>query len=203
MGAFFETIPPSLVDWILAQKLLYIASAPLSGEGCINVSPKGITDRNGAGPFFGVIPEAAGDGEKVVIRKFWYMDLTGSGIETTSHLHEPGNGRITVMLNAFEGPPRILRIYGKGRVLEYGTKEFNDLVASQGIKIIAGTRSIIVVDIFQVGTSCGYSVPTYDFTGYRTTLHEFFEKRVAAEEAGNRADGIERFVPLYLVYSFI
>lgn len=203
MGAFFETIPPSLVDWILAQKLLYIASAPLSGEGCINVSPKGITDRNGAGPFFGVIPEAAGDGEKVVIRKFWYMDLTGSGIETTSHLHEPGNGRITVMLNAFEGPPRILRIYGKGRVLEYGTKEFNDLVASQGIKIIAGTRSIIVVDIFQVGTSCGYSVPTYDFTGYRTTLHEFFEKRVAAEEAGNRADGIERYVPVYLVYSFI
>lgn len=194
MGAFFETIPPSLVEWILAQKLLYIASAPLAGDGCINVSPKGITDKGG--PFFGVIQEPSNDpdSKKPIIRKFWYMDLTGSGIETTSHLHEPGNGRITVMLNAFEGPPRILRIYGKGTVLEYGTPAFNELLASEGIKIIPGTRSIIMVDIFQVGTSCGYSVPTYDFTGYRTTLHEFFEKRVANEEAGNRADGIERYV---------
>jgi len=82
----------------------------------------------------------------------------------------------------------------KGTPLEYGTKEFNDLVASEGIKIIPGTRSIIMVDIHQVGTSCGYSVPFYDFTGFRTTLHEFFEKRVANEEAGNRADGIERLV---------
>jgi hypothetical protein len=113
MGAFFETFPPSLVEWLLAQKLIYIASAPLSGDGYVNVSPKGICDKGG--PFFGVIKEPATDGEKVVIRKFWYMDLTGSGIETTSHLHEPGNGRITVMLNAFEGPPRIVRIYGKGR----------------------------------------------------------------------------------------
>jgi hypothetical protein len=80
-----------------------------------------------------------------------------------------------------------------GTPLEYGTKEFNDLIASEGIKIIPGTRSIIMVDIHQVGTSCGYSVPTYDFTGFRTTLHEFFEKRVANEESGNRADGIERY----------
>lgn len=136
MGVFYETLPPALVPWLVAQKVFWIASAPLSGEGHVNVSPKGISDKGG--PFFGVIREskdgkrvlpsggdgdAKGEGEeekpgedKVVIRKFWYMDLTGSGIETTSHLHEPGNGRITVMFNAFDGPPRILRIFGKGEL---------------------------------------------------------------------------------------
>lgn len=133
MGVFYETLPPALVPWLVAQKVFWIASAPLSGDGHVNVSPKGISDKGG--PFFGVIRESKdgkrvlqsdskGEGEeeeksggdKVVIRKFWYMDLTGSGIETTSHLHEPGNGRITVMFNAFDGPPRILRIFGKGEL---------------------------------------------------------------------------------------
>src|ERR1700712_673300 len=131
MGQFYETFPASLVQWLLEQKVFYIASAPLSGDGHVNVSPKGISDKGG--PFFGVVKESksgsplnsksedgSADSEKandknVVIRKFWYMDLTGSGIETTSHLHEPGNGRITVMFNAFSGPPRILRLWGKGK----------------------------------------------------------------------------------------
>src|ERR1700744_1641506 len=102
MGQFYETFPPSLLEWLLQQKVFYIASAPLSGEGHVNVSPKGVSDKGG--PFFGVIKEpkdpssrgeksaAVDNGEKgdvqddknVVIRKFWYMDLTGSGIETTS-----------------------------------------------------------------------------------------------------------------------
>lgn len=97
MGVFYETIPKSLEAWILEQKVVYIASAPLSAQGHVNVSPKG-------GLYFGIVDE----------RTFWYMDLTGSGIETTSHLHEPGNGRITVLFNAFEGPPRIVRLWGKG-----------------------------------------------------------------------------------------
>ncbi|OAP63917.1 hypothetical protein AYL99_03144 [Fonsecaea erecta] len=204
MGQFFETFPPSLVAWLLEQKVFYIASAPLSGDGHVNVSPKGVSDKGG--PFFGVIKEsknggggddaekkAASDDKDVVIRKFWYMDLTGSGIETTSHLHEPGNGRITVMFNAFSGPPRILRIFGKGTPLEYGTPAFNDIVASQHITIIPGTRSIIMVDIHQVGTSCGFSMPRYEFVSFRPTLNEFFEKRVASENAGKREDGIERY----------
>jgi hypothetical protein len=97
MGAFFETIPESTRAWLLEQKVFWIASAPLSASGHINVSPKG-------GEYFGIVDE----------KTFWYMDLTGSGIETTSHLHEPGNGRITVMFNAFDGPPRIVRLWGKG-----------------------------------------------------------------------------------------
>ncbi|KAK4936306.1 hypothetical protein LTR10_022783 [Elasticomyces elasticus] len=202
MGVFYETLPPKLVGWLLEQKVFWIGSAPLSGDGHINVSPKGVSDKGG--PFFGVIKERK-DGkavsvddddneEDIVIRKFWYMDLTGSGIETTSHLHEPGNARITVMFNAFTGPPRILRLFGKGRVLEYGTPAFNEIISSQNVTIIPGTRSIIMVDIHQVGTSCGFSMPLYDFVAFRPTLNDFFEKRVANEKAGKREDGIERFV---------
>ena len=98
MGVFYETIPNSLKPWILDQKVFWIASAPLSALGHVNVSPKG-------GKYFGIVDE----------RTFWYMDLTGSGVETTSHLHEPGNGRITVLFNAFEGQPRIVRFWGKGK----------------------------------------------------------------------------------------
>ncbi|KIV85196.1 hypothetical protein PV11_00923 [Exophiala sideris] len=201
MGVFYETLPPKLVGWLLDQKVFWIGSAPLSGEGHINVSPKGVSDKGG--PFFGVVKEREDgkavsadddDDEKdIVIRKFWYMDLTGSGIETTSHLHEPGNARITVMFNAFTGPPRILRLFGKGRVLEYGTPAFNDIISSQNVTIIPGTRSIIMVDIHQVGTSCGFSMPLYDFVAFRPTLNDFFEKRVANEKAGKREDGIERY----------
>lgn len=97
MGAFFETIPPSLIEWIRQQKVFWVATAPLSGAGHVNVSPKG-------GEYFGVIDE----------KTFWYMDLTGSGNETISHLLEPGNGRITIQLNAFEGPPKIVRLFGHG-----------------------------------------------------------------------------------------
>ncbi|OCK75816.1 hypothetical protein K432DRAFT_385926 [Lepidopterella palustris CBS 459.81] len=176
MGVFYETIPDSLRAWILDQKVFWIASAPLSASGHVNVSPKG-------GMYFGIVDE----------KTFWYMDLTGSGVETTSHLHEPGNGRITVMFNAFEGPPRILRLWGKGTVLEYGTPTFSNFTQTHSIKTIPGTRSIIIVDIHQVGTSCGFSMPYFDFNGFRPTLNEFFEKRVAAEEAGKKEDGIERY----------
>lgn len=121
------------------------------------------------------------------------MLAKGSGVETLSHLLEPNNGRITVLFNAFEGPPRILRLWGHGRPLEYGSKEFIEFVAKHDVKTIPGTRAVVVVDIHQVGTSCGFSMPFYDFKEFRTTLNEFFVKRVAAEESGNKKDGIERY----------
>lgn len=100
MGQFFETIPESLIQWILDQKIFWVATAPLSPSGHVNVSPKG-------GQYFGVVD----------VKTFWYMDLTGSGNETISHLLEPGNGRITVQFNAFEGAPRIIRLFGRGRLI--------------------------------------------------------------------------------------
>ena len=89
-----------------------------------------------------------------------------------------------------------------GNVLEYGTPAFNEIIRSQKVTIIPGTRSIILVDIHQVGTSCGFSMPMYDFVKFRPTLNDFFEKRVANERAGKREDGIERFVFL-LAYSVL
>ncbi|KAF5012195.1 hypothetical protein F66182_15282, partial [Fusarium sp. NRRL 66182] len=90
MGKFYETIPETLYTWILTQKIFWVATAPLSGTGHVNVSPKG-------GPYFGLLDN----------KTFWYLDMTGSGSETISHIYEPGNGRVTIMFNAFEGPPRI------------------------------------------------------------------------------------------------
>ena len=100
MGVYYETIPESLIKWCMDQKLFWVASAPLAGDGHVNVSPKG-------GPYFGIPDE----------RTIWYLDLTGSGNETISHLHERGNGRVTIMFNAFEGPPKIVRFWGKGKIV--------------------------------------------------------------------------------------
>lgn len=88
-----------------------------------------------------------------------------------------------------------------GNVHEYGTPEFNEIVASQNVTIIPGTRSIIVVDIHQVGTSCGFSMPCYEFVSFRPTLNDFFEKRVANEKAGKRKDGIEVYVCLAVCHA--
>ena len=174
MGVFYETIPSTLQTWILEQKVLWVASAPLSASGHVNVSPKG-------GQYFGIVDS----------KTFWYLDLTGSGIETLSHLHEPGNGRITVMFNAFEGAPRIVRLWGHGEVLEYETPGYTYFVKKNSVNTIAGTRAVVVVHIHQVGSSCGFSMPFFDFKAFRSTLNEFFEKRVAAEEAGDKKNGIE------------
>jgi hypothetical protein len=84
MGVYYETIPDSLVPWIKAQQMFWVGTAPLSGQGHINISPKG-----GENQRFGVLDQ----------RTFWYMDMSGSGVETTAHLHEPGNGRICVMVS--------------------------------------------------------------------------------------------------------
>lgn len=115
-------------------------------------------------------------------RSAWYLDLTGSGNETISHMQE--NGRITIsqfrhwphfdslvshrehtVFCAFEGPPRICRLYGTGRILERGTADFESLVSQLPAEesTFPGQRSIVWIDIHKVGTSCGYSVPFYDF----------------------------------------
>lgn len=181
MGVYYETIPSSLQQWILDQKMLWVATAPLSGAGHVNVSPKG-------GPYFGIVDE----------RTFWYLDLTGSGNETLSHLHEPGNGRITIMFNAFEGPPKIVRLWGKGTALEAGTKEFEKFKDEHQVKLIPGARSIVVVDVHQVGSSCGFSVPFYDFVKHRTTLNDFFETKERKFLKGNEKESMPRWV----IYTF-
>lgn len=178
MGQFFEAVPGFIAAWALKQQVFWVATAPLSESGHVNISPKG-------GLYFGLIND----------KTFWYMDLTGSGSETISHLYEPGNGRITVLFNAFEGPPRILRLFGHGRVLEHATPAFDDFVKKHDVKTIPGARAIVLVDIHQVGTSCGYSVPYFDFKAYRNTLNEFFAKRVDKAVKGETDESMEKCGP--------
>jgi hypothetical protein len=176
MGVYYETIPDSLKPWIHKQQMLWVGTAPLSGDGHINISPKGGTD-------FGVLSPT----------QFWYMDLTGSGVETHAHLHEPGNGRICVMFMAFEGPPQIVRIWGDGRPLEHGTPEYSAFVEQHKVKTIPGSRSIIIVDVHQCATSCGFSVPYYDFVGHRPILNEHFEKKDKKYKEGDEKESMDRY----------
>ncbi|EKM54258.1 uncharacterized protein PHACADRAFT_123163 [Phanerochaete carnosa HHB-10118-sp] len=164
---FYDDIPDDeqLIEWIRAQQLFHVATAPLHG-GHVNVSPKGQ-------PTF-----------KLVSRKaVWYLDLTGSGNETISHLYEPGNGRMTMIFEAFEGPPRILRLFGHGKVIERGTPEFDQLLQSKlgaydwpTPEVQPGARAIIWLEIDKVGISRGSAVPIYKFEGHRDVLKNWSEK---------------------------
>jgi len=119
----------------------------------VNVSPKGVK-----GTFHAVEPN-----------KFWYEDLSGSGVETISHIRE--NGRITILFNAFEGPPRIARLFGTGRFHEFGTKEYDQYIPAD--KRQPGSRAVIIVDVHKVGTSCGWGIPYYQFLSHRPTLNNW------------------------------
>ncbi|KZV75212.1 hypothetical protein PENSPDRAFT_681178 [Peniophora sp. CONT] len=153
MGKTYDHIPEDMIEWGASQKAFWVATAPLDGEGHVNVSPKGVE-----GTFHFV------DKNRV-----WYEDLTGSGAETVSHLRE--NGRITILFQAFDGGPRILRLFGKGHVHEFGTPEYEQLLPPG--KRQPGSRAVIVVDVHRVGTSCGWGVPFYQYVGPRDTLVNF------------------------------
>jgi hypothetical protein len=121
------------------------------------------------------------------------MDLTGSGIETHAHLHEPGNARIVVMFIAFVGPPRIVRLWGKGKALENGTPEYEAFVEQNNVETKPGSRSIIMVEIDQVATSCGFSVPYYDFVGHRPILDDFFAKKDKKWRGGDEKESMDHY----------
>jgi len=162
MVKYYEEIPDFAISWIQEQKIFWVATAPLTPDGHVNVSPKGIFE----GSFNIVNPN-----------RVWYEDFTGSGVETIAHLRE--NGRITVMFSAFDGPPRICRMFGKGTVYEFDTPQYNALISPD--KRQPGSRAVIMVDIYQVSTSCGYSIPFYSFEGYRLKLHAWAVQRQNAD----------------------
>ncbi len=156
MGKLYEGIDESLAAFLNAQKLFFVATAPLSANGHINLSPKGLDSFRILGP-----------------RKVAYLDLTGSGIETLAHARE--NGRITLMFCAFEGPPKIVRIHGRARAIEPGMQGFDELAAV--FPALPGLRSIIIVEAERISDSCGYGVPLYRFEGERSTLIDWAVKK--------------------------
>jgi predicted pyridoxine 5'-phosphate oxidase superfamily flavin-nucleotide-binding protein len=156
MGKLYDEIDAKLEAWIAAQPMFFVATAPRDG-GRVNVSPKGV-----AGTFRVLGP-----------RQVAYVDLIGSGIETVAHLRE--NGRVTLMFCAFAGPPRIVRLYGRGRVEQPLNGE------------IDGARATIVVDVDRIADSCGYGVPLMGYEGERP-------QRLAWLDRKRRAGELEAYV---------
>lgn len=156
MGKTYENITPKLKTWIEAQKMFFVATAPLAGDGHINCSPKGMDSFRVLGP-----------------NRVGYLDLTGSGAETIAHLRE--NGRIVVMFCAFEGAPNIVRLYGTGHVFEVGSAAFSTY--QEHFPAYDGARAIIIVEVSRVTDSCGFGVPFYAYQGDRDTLVRWADKK--------------------------
>ena len=156
MGKFFDHINIEHQKFIEDQHLFFVATAPLSPQGRINLSPKGLDS------FSVLSPNEVG-----------YMDLISSGNETSAHTLE--NGRITFMFCSFGKKPKILRLYGSGRTILPNSEDWSQYASN--FTILPSTRQLIVADIDLVQTSCGFGVPEYDFVGHRSQLGAWAAKK--------------------------
>jgi hypothetical protein len=164
MGKLYDEIDEALRGFLEAQRMFFVATAPLDAAGHVNLSPKGL------------------DSFRVIDRRIVaYLDLTGSGIETVAHLRE--NGRIVLLFCAFEGPPKIVRLHGRGEVVEPGDPRFESLAAR--FPSFPSTRSVIVIALERISDSCGYGVPLYGYEGQRSQLVNWAERK--------GADGVLRY----------
>lgn len=174
MGQVSETLSPALAEFVATSPVFFVATAPLSADGHVNVSPKG-------GDTLRVLDE----------RTVAYLDLTGSGAETIAHLRE--NRRITLMACAFQGPPRIVRLYGSGEAVLPHDARFADLVAR--FPPLAGVRSVVLVEVDRVSTSCGFGVPLMHLEGERDQLELWARRKgpegIAAYQAERNATSID------------
>jgi hypothetical protein len=163
MARTYEQIDEHLREWIARQPMFFVASAPLAEDGHVNVSPKG------PGGTLRVLGPA----------RVAYLDLTGSGAETIAHLRE--NGRIVVMFCAFDGPPRIVRLHGRGEVVLPEDPRYEALLAEADFDeptVPEARRAIVLVEVARIGSSCGYGVPLMDFAGERPHTDASTRKRL-------------------------
>lgn len=167
MSKFSDSIRPAHAKFITRQRMFFVATAPLAQDGHVNLSPKG------SDSFAVLAPD-----------KVAYMDLIGSGNETSAHLLE--NSRITFMFCAYDGAPNILRLYGRGYTVLPESPDWPELAKHFDMQI--NTRQIIVADIHQVQTSCGYSVPLYDYAGERDQMQLWAESKGEASLAQYKED---------------
>jgi len=158
MGKIFDVIDDRLEAWIARQRMFFVGTAPSGADGHVNVSPKGPIET------LRVLDE----------RTIAYLDLVGSGAETIAHLRE--NGRIVVMLCAFEGGPRIVRLHGRGEVLEAGSVDFPNVAV-----LPEQERTIIRVDVQRIADSCGYGVPRMSYEGERPQSRAWAQRKLAKE----------------------
>lgn len=176
MGKQYTELQSEHVDFIVRQPVFFVGSAPLSEKGHVNLSPKGY------------------DSLRILsANRVAYLDLTGSGNETSAHILE--NGRVTIMFCAFEGPPNILRLYGTGKVILPDSPEWDSLYPL--FTPLPGARQIISVDFDLVQSSCGYAVPFMAYTKERETLIKWADQKDAEglrqywqEKNGQSIDGL-------------
>jgi pyridoxamine 5'-phosphate oxidase-like protein len=164
VGKVYAEIDEKLATWIAKQHLFFVATAPLAGDGHVNVSPKGDLR------WFRVLGP----------REVAYLDFVGSGAETIAHARE--NGRIVVMFCAFDGPPRIVRLHGRATVLPA-----SDELAARFDPPEHAVRSVIRVEVERIADSCGYGVPLMGYEGKRSQYDAWVEKKV-------RDGGLEEYV---------
>ncbi|GHH48638.1 pyridoxamine 5'-phosphate oxidase family protein [Streptomyces candidus] len=183
MGKTHARIEGRLRSFIEAQPVFFTATAPLAGDGTINLSPKGLKGS------WAVLDELT----------VAYLDFAGSNAETVAHLRE--NGRITLMWCAFEGPPNIVRVHGKGEAVFRDDPRFTELLARfDGFDVSQnGLRAIVVVTAELVRDTCGYAVPFMTYDEDRTlhgsrfareddeSLSAYFEKK---EDIATSIDGL-------------
>ncbi|CRK58375.1 hypothetical protein SCL24.07 [Alloactinosynnema sp. L-07] len=165
MGKTYERIDGRLREFIERQPVFFVATAPLTGDGHVNLSPKG---RAGS---FGVLDE----------RTFAYVDFGGSGAETIAHLRE--NGRITLMWCSFDGPPTIVRVHGRGEPVFRDDPRWPDLVGRFPDGGSPSARAVIVVTAERISDSCGFAVPLMDYQADRTLHAEYFGRKTDPEFA--------------------
>jgi hypothetical protein len=161
MGQQYDALTPELSSWIGRQHLFFVATAPLQG-GHPNCSPKGLDT-------FTVVNAG----------RVTYLDLLGSGVETIAHLRE--NGRIVLMFCAFDGPPQIVRIYGRGTAIQVGDSRYPAEIgrfSQLEPRILAGARSVVSVEIDRVATSCGHGVPLMTYEGDRKQIPAWVDNRL-------------------------
>lgn len=156
MAKVFDCITDELQKFIAKQQMFFVATAPLSATGHVNVSPKGLDSLRILSP------------NRVV-----YLDFTGSGNETSAHLQE--NGRITFMFCAFQDAPLILRLYGQGHTILPNSPDWEALLPL--FPPIAGARQMIIAEIDRAQTSCGSGVPLYDYQEQRQVMITWAEKK--------------------------
>ena len=157
MAKIFDSIDERLEAWIARQRMFFVGTAPSDG-GHVNVSPKGPIET------LRVL-----DGRTVA-----YLDLVGSGAETIAHLRE--NGRIVIMLCAFEGGPRIVRLHGRGEVVDANAVEFPDATA-----LLEQHRTVIRVGVERIADSCGYGVPLMDYVSERPQSRAWAQSKLAKQ----------------------
>jgi len=170
VAKIFDGIDDHLSRWISNQPLFFVASAPLDGDGHVNLSPKGPIDT------LRVVDE----------HTVAYLDMVGSGAETIAHLRE--NGRIVVMFCAFSGPPRIVRLHGRGEVVFAADAGFAALSGRCGFEdagVPQARRAIVRVNVTRVSDACGYGVPLMRCEGLRPHADAWAEKklRVGGDDA--------------------